>query len=226
MAPRLRCATRERRVRGRPAPGRAPPRPAGLNSRLVCRDWRRRRACRGRRLPAFRGRRFPCTGVTVAVLHSGDRLLRTTVYVNSIFAIADGIRRFPRQRNIALFMRARPGDVPVRPLGPASPRGRRPSPKRAMFRSWPARPRLQMNRAMFRSWAGPSRLPRNGAMFLPVRVVLRRVDPPDDVARRSGGSRMRPPGRVVDRDLRRCGHGARRVVHALYTRPKMRSLRS
>ena len=30
MAPRLRCATRERRVRGRPAPGLAPPWPVGL----------------------------------------------------------------------------------------------------------------------------------------------------------------------------------------------------
>jgi len=61
MAPRLRCATRERRVRGRPAPGRAPPRPAGLNSRLVCRGRRRRRTCRGFRFPVFGGRRFPCT---------------------------------------------------------------------------------------------------------------------------------------------------------------------
>ena len=50
MAPRLRCATRERRMRGRPAPGRAPPRPVGLNSMLVCRGWRRRRAER----PGFR----------------------------------------------------------------------------------------------------------------------------------------------------------------------------
>ena len=48
-------------MRGRPAPGRAPPRPTGLNSMLVCRGWRRRRACRGRRLRVFRGRRFPCT---------------------------------------------------------------------------------------------------------------------------------------------------------------------
>ena len=84
MAPRLRCATRERRVRGRPAPGRAPPRPAGLNSRLVWRGWRRRRTCRGRRLPVFRGRRFPCTRRHRGVLHSGNSLLRTTVYANSI----------------------------------------------------------------------------------------------------------------------------------------------
>ena len=59
--PRVRCATRERRMRGRPAPGRAPPRPVGLNSRLVWRGCRRRRACRVCRFLLVWRRRFPCT---------------------------------------------------------------------------------------------------------------------------------------------------------------------
>ena len=186
MAPRLRCATRERRVRGRPAPGRAPPRPAGLNSMLVWRGWRRRRAFRGFRFLVSGGRRFACTGVTVAVLHSGNRLPEL-LYMSTAFS---GNRRLLSERNIALFMRAQPGDVPRgRPVLPRD--GGPASSNRAMSRIVAGPSRLQMNRAMFRWWVDhPSLLPVNRAMFLPVGVVLRRVDP----ARRCGATVRRQPG--------------------------------
>ena len=119
MAPRLRCATRERRLRGRPAPGRAPPRPVGLNSRLVCRGRRRRRTCRGRRLPVFRGRLFPCTRRHRGVLHSGNRLFRTTVYANSIVGELPTSRPLPLKQNIALFIQIHWGDCPAA-NGPSS----------------------------------------------------------------------------------------------------------
>ncbi len=69
--PRARCGTRERRVRGRPAPGRAPPRPrGGRNSMLAWRD--RRRGLAATRGPATRrpdrsGRGARCSAVRSAV---------------------------------------------------------------------------------------------------------------------------------------------------------------
>ena len=67
--PRGRCGTRDRRTRGRPAPGRAPPRPRGPNSMLA---WR------GRRRPLAATR-----GVPGGAWAQGERLPRNTVHVNS-----------------------------------------------------------------------------------------------------------------------------------------------
>ena len=102
MAPRLRCATRERRMRGRPAPGRAPPRPVGLNSMLVCRGWWRRRACRGRRLRVFRGRRFPCTR-----RHLCDPAFEKEATRNYCICQQYFCSSVSSEQNIALFMRAK-----------------------------------------------------------------------------------------------------------------------
>ena len=86
MAPRLRWATRERRMRGRPAPGRAPPRPVGLNSMVVWRGCRPVRVRLDRRLLVFRGRRFPCTGSPLWSCIR-DRGYAKVLYMTTVFRI-------------------------------------------------------------------------------------------------------------------------------------------
>ena len=110
MRSRVRCGMRERYLRGRPAPGRAPPRPVGLNAKVVCLGSLRRRLFTA-------GHRLGTAEV--------QRIGRCTVYVNSILCERRSLlrvacanesngKRLKANRDSTLFRRSELGDVPTR----------------------------------------------------------------------------------------------------------------
>ena len=200
--PRLRCATRERRMRGRPAPGRAPPRPVGLNSMLVCRGCRRRRACRGRRLLLVRRRRFPCTRRHLCGPAFGEEA--TPKYC--ICQQYSGQKRVPGPW------------VPLtehRPFQPRRVGAWRPGRLNGPVRLAPsARLDTRMNRAMFRWVSVRSRRERKGRCSA---LLQRRVQ----------GTRtttQRGPTRAPSQPTAETADTVGGVVHALSSAPVLRYL--
>ena len=146
MSSRVRCGTRDFRTLGRPAPGRAPPRPDGRNSNVVWRgSWRR----------------FLFTaGVTGRVLRMSDSLRLTTVHVNSIDACFGEMSAADEKGDVRLPG----GGCRGGPFPPPRTEHRQP---RVFHASSTAPVPRQTGGAVVEGWETQLRLRLNGAMFLP-----------------------------------------------------------